>query len=131
MRRWRTSSWPIWANRHNIGSQKNGRWRASERRQCYDLAYLEQHRLTMLALGLVFAALTFFIVQSGFDIHTAYYQVVHGMSVAICVQQNRQDAVCQTLRADFHNTYLDPSSLLLLILLPVLLGMFLAAPLVA
>ena len=102
-----------------------------------------QHRIEMLVLGLVLAVIAAFLVHSGLAAYTAYYQVVQGTSVATCMLQHRQDALCQTLNNNFYMNFsarnffggiLRPA--LLPVLLPVLLlqalvGMFLGAPLVA
>ena len=103
-----------------------------------------QHRIGMLVLGLVLALIAAFLVHSGLAAYTAYYQVVQGTSVATCMLQHRQDALCQTLNNNFYMNFSArnffggfPRHLVLLpVLLPVLLlqalvGMFLGAPLVA
>ena len=90
-----------------------------------------QQRIGLLIFGLVFAGIAVLIIKNGLDMHSAYYQVVQGRSVAMCDLQHSPDTTCQALRANFHSNYFDPSPLFLLILLPAPAGMFLGAPLVA
>jgi hypothetical protein len=94
-----------------------------------------QHRIGLLIFGLMLAGLTAFIIGGSHDAYSAYYQVVHGKSIATCALQATQDAACDAVRAGFYIRYLDDGPLSIplspLIILPPLIGMFLGAPLVA
>ncbi len=91
-----------------------------------------QHRRELLVLALVLGAIAAYLIHYGLAEYAAYYHVANGISVATCQQQHRQDALCDALSTDFYDTYSnDLVSLIALILLPVLVGMFLGAPLVA
>ena len=91
-----------------------------------------QHRIGMLVLGLGLAGITVFLVQDGLPAYIAYSHVVQGTSLAMCMQQHSQNALCQTLTTNFYQSYEDPAlAAVPLILVPALVGMFLGAPLVA
>ena len=91
-----------------------------------------QHRIGMLVLGLVFAVIAALLVQDGLPVYIAYSQVVQGTSLAMCMQQHSQNAICQVLTTNFYQSYEDPAlAAVPLILVPPLVGMFLGAPLVA
>ena len=64
-----------------------------------------QHRIEMLVLGLMLALIAAFLVHSGLPAYIAYYQVVQGTSVATCMLQHRQDALCQTLNNNFYMNF--------------------------
>jgi ABC-type transport system involved in multi-copper enzyme maturation permease subunit len=103
-----------------------------------------QHRIEMLVLGIMLALIAAFLIYSSIAAYIVYYQVVQGTSVATCMQQHRQDALCQTLNSNFYMNFsamkfltdrllhlaLQPI-LLLVLLLQALVAMFLGAPLVA
>ena len=65
-------------------------------------------------------------------IGVGYHMVVQGMSAATCQAQQKTSSLCQSLLANFYDTYEDPNlDLLIPLILPALVGMFLGAPLVA
>src|SRR5689334_19290122 len=91
-----------------------------------------QHRFEMLILGIGLTFLAVWMIQNGIVINAAFHQVVQGgMSVASCVAQQNSGSLCHGLRANFYDTYLDPSAIVVVLLVPVLIGMFLGVPLVA
>ena len=91
-----------------------------------------QHRIEMLVLGLVLAAMAVYFIQAGRATYAGYNQVYNGMSAATCAQQHRQDALCQTITTNFHDQFEDDfNAIIMLFIMPVLVGMFLGAPLVA
>jgi hypothetical protein len=91
-----------------------------------------QHRIEMLVLGLVLAVMGLYFILTGRATYAGYNQVYDGMSAAMCAQQHRQDALCQTITTNFHNQFEDDLiAIIILFLMPVLIGMFLGAPLVA
>jgi hypothetical protein len=91
-----------------------------------------QHRIEMLLIGITLALIAAYLIQSGLVINAGYRHVVQGMSAASCVAQQNTSSLCQTLRANFFDTYEDPNlDLLLPLIVPLLIGMFLGAPLVA
>jgi hypothetical protein len=92
-----------------------------------------QHRIGLLIFALLLAGLAALVIGPVHDTYVAYYQVIHGRSIATCALQPTPDAACEALRRDFFDRYLDPGPLplLLLLILPPLIGMFLGAPLVA
>lgn len=66
-----------------------------------------QHRIEMLVLGLVLAVMALYFILTGRAEYAAYNQVYNGMSAAMCAQQHRQDALCQTITTNFHNQFED------------------------
>ena len=68
-----------------------------------------QHRIGMLVLGLGLAGITVFLVQDGLPAYIAYSHVVQGTSLAMCMQQHSQNALCQTLTTNFYQSYEDPA----------------------
>jgi ABC-type transport system involved in multi-copper enzyme maturation permease subunit len=91
-----------------------------------------QHRFEMLVMGIVIALIAAYLIQSGLVISAGYHHMVQGMSAASCAAQQNTSSLCQTLRANFFDTYEDPNfDLLLPLIVPVLIGLFLGAPLVA
>jgi hypothetical protein len=91
-----------------------------------------QHRIEMLVLGLVLAAMALYFILTGRAEYAGYNQVYNGMSAATCALQHRQDALCQTITTNFHNQFEDDfNAIIMLFIMPVLVGMFLGAPLVA
>jgi hypothetical protein len=94
-----------------------------------------QHRMGLLILALLLAGVAAFILGLSHDAYSAYYQMVHGRSIATCARQPTQDAACNAVEAGFYMRYLDDgplsTPLSALIILPPLIGMYLGAPLVA
>jgi ABC-type transport system involved in multi-copper enzyme maturation permease subunit len=91
-----------------------------------------QHRLELLVIGIGLAFLSTLLIQNGLVINAAFHQVVQGgLSVASCLARQNTSSLCQGIQANFYDTYLDPSDVLVVLLVPVLVGMFLGAPLVA
>jgi hypothetical protein len=94
-----------------------------------------QHRIGLLILGLILAGVAAWVIGFSHDAYSAYYQVVHGRSMATCALQPAPDAACDAVRADFYmrsrGDGLFSLPLPMLIILPPLIGMFLGAPLVA
>ncbi|HYB02320.1 MAG TPA: ABC transporter permease subunit [Ktedonobacteraceae bacterium] len=91
-----------------------------------------QHRLELLVIGIGLAFLAALLIQSGLVINAALHQLVKGdLSVASCVAHQNTSSFCQLIQAKFYDTYEDPNDLPIVLLVPVLIGMFLGAPLVA
>ena len=90
-----------------------------------------QHRIELLVIGIGLALLAALLIQNSMVINAAFYQVVHGVSVASCIAQQNTSSLCQRLQANFFDTYEDPNDLPIVALVPILVGMFLGAPLVA
>ncbi|HET9921227.1 MAG TPA: ABC transporter permease subunit [Ktedonobacteraceae bacterium] len=92
----------------------------------------KQHRFEVLVIALALAFMAVYLIRDGLAIGAAYYQVVHGTSVAACQLQQNPSAICSTLQANFFDTYEDPNfDLLPPLILPVLVGIFLGVPLLA
>jgi len=91
-----------------------------------------QHRLELLVIGIGLAFLAALLIQSGLVINAALHQLVKGdLSVASCVAHQNTSSFCQLIQAKFYDTYEDPNALPIVLLVPLLVGMFLGAPLVA
>ncbi|HZC77768.1 MAG TPA: ABC transporter permease subunit [Ktedonobacterales bacterium] len=91
-----------------------------------------QHRGEMVWAVFLLALLAALLFLSSRAMFTAYAQVQHGTSVAVCARSHSQDAVCDALKGEFYNQFGGASVLLLaLTILPGLVGMFFGAPLVA
>jgi hypothetical protein len=91
-----------------------------------------QHRLELLVIGIGLAMIAALLIQNALVINAAYHQVVQGgMSVASCIAQQNTSSLCQRLQTIFFDTYKDPNDLPIVSLVPILVGMFLGAPLVA
>lgn len=102
---------------------------------------LRQQRFEVLALWLTLAGIAAFLVHSGLAAYTAYYyQVVPGTSMATCLAQHSQNALCQALNTNFFMNFSarnfsqnvnSATPLLPALLLQALVGMFVGVPLVA
>jgi ABC-type transport system involved in multi-copper enzyme maturation permease subunit len=90
-----------------------------------------QHRIELLVIGIGLALLAALLIQNGLVINAAFHRVEHGVSVATCIAQQNSGSLCQSLISNFHSAYNDPNDLLIVSLVPILVGMFLGAPLVA
>ena len=90
-----------------------------------------QHRIELLVIEIALALLAALLIQNGLVINAAFYQVVHGVSVASCIAQQNSGSLCQSLISNFHSAYDDPYNLPIFALVPILVGIFLGAPLVA
>src|SRR5215831_18693270 len=91
-----------------------------------------QHRIELLVIGIGLALLAALMIQNGLVINAALHQVVKGdLSFASCVAHQNTNSLCQLIQTNFFDTYEDPNDLPIVLLVPVLVGMFLGAPLVA
>lgn len=93
-----------------------------------------RHRFAILALTLLALALVGYLATSNAPARAALYRVTNGQSPASCMASQSQSVQCQQLTAQWNDTYNDPGDLfgwLGVMLAPVVIGMFLGAPLVA
>src|SRR5215470_9702610 len=91
-----------------------------------------QHRLELLVVGIGLAFLAAVLIQNGMAMNAALHQLMEGdLSVASCLAHQNTNSFCQQIQAHFYDTYEDPNALPVVLLVPVLVGVFLGAPLVA
>ncbi|HEX5440190.1 MAG TPA: hypothetical protein VFW76_04860, partial [Ktedonobacterales bacterium] len=91
-----------------------------------------QHRREALIFAVVAVAIATYLIVTGRAMYAAYYQVTGGVSVALCQQQQQQSGLCNSITSRFNNLYFgNLLGLAGLLALPLLVGMFLGAPLVA
>jgi uncharacterized membrane protein len=57
-----------------------------------------QHRIGLLILALLLAGVAAWVIVLSHDAYSAYYQVVHGRSIATCALQPTADAACEALQ---------------------------------
>ncbi|HEX8731678.1 MAG TPA: hypothetical protein VF725_06415 [Ktedonobacterales bacterium] len=91
-----------------------------------------QRRRELVFLVLTFAAIATYLIVTGYVVYAAYYHMTNGVSVAMCQQQQRNDALCGALVNAFFAKYGNYQFGMMSLPFPApLAGMFLAAPLVA
>jgi ABC-type transport system involved in multi-copper enzyme maturation permease subunit len=93
-----------------------------------------RHWLGMLTLILFMLCLAIYLIIGNQPARAAYYQVTNGQSPALCYASQSTSALCHQLTMTWFDTYNDPGDLtgwLGIMIAPLLIGMFLGAPLVA
>ena len=92
-----------------------------------------QHRRDALLFAVVCAAMAAYLVVTGRAMYGDYYHMLNGTNVARCIQYEQQSNTCATITSAFFNAHSGETqpALFGLLALPLLVGMFLGAPLLA
>jgi ABC-type transport system involved in multi-copper enzyme maturation permease subunit len=92
-----------------------------------------QHRREALVFAALLAAFAIYLIVLGRAMYYDYYHLTNGTSVASCFQRQDYNELCGNIYNAFIGKYsvITQPALIWFLILPLLLGMFIGAPLVA